>query len=465
MMLMVLEQLDGGYVDTYVFDCADKENWGDIDPNVNIGNICDKEPFQPVFSLFKPPEIKTNPYTGKPMPNENIPYSQNEVTDVIMKNWITNNIPDYTQRLSQRSDSDEFADEADINKVYLFSAKQKVPPIYKALAANYYNRLRFAFVQVESEIGADLGGEFDVEKWPTLLISTAEGEKIPYDGKMKLPALKEFVDSYALNVGEEKEDRVIGSKKQSTLSNQVDKSGYMLLTNPFDIEEKIIDDQKAAIVYVASKDNMMHSNVIEELASEYGDFINLAMYAVDDVQASSSDLKKEFKSTKLPLFRYYNNQKTGEDKRASSFNIVLPSEAFNAEFEGPMGSAIKEAILREVHDTYITDVKEVSEKVYNQLAGPAAREGKVVVNYIYDGEDERGVDFTYKAVTTDPILDGEYVFFATDSPSEYMIGENTLPALIGMLPMDEENPMPRVFSFQGLKEFQGNYKGIVATLL
>jgi len=68
-------------------------------------------------------------------------------------------------------------------------------------------------------------------------------------------------------------------------------------------------------------------------------------------------------------------------------------------------------------------------------------------------------------VTTDPILDGEYVFFATDSPSEYMIGENTLPALIGMLPMDEENPMPRVFSFQGLKEFQGNYKGIVATLL
>ena len=123
MILMVLEQLEGGYVDTFVFDCANKENWGEVDPNVNISNLCEREPFQPVFSLFKPAEIKTNPYTGKPMPNENIPYSQNEVTDVIMKNWITNNIPDYTQRLSQRSDSDEFANETDISKVYLFSAK------------------------------------------------------------------------------------------------------------------------------------------------------------------------------------------------------------------------------------------------------------------------------------------------------------------------------------------------------
>ena len=60
--------------------------------------------------------------------------------------------------------------EDDINKVYLFSAKQKVPPIYKALATNFYNRLRFAFVQVESEIGGTLASEMEIEKWPTLLI-------------------------------------------------------------------------------------------------------------------------------------------------------------------------------------------------------------------------------------------------------------------------------------------------------
>lgn len=110
----------------------------------------------------------------------------------------------------------------------------------------------------------------------------------------------------------------------------------MLLTNPVDIEDKILSDQRAALIFVASKDNMLHSAIIEDLAQEYGDFINIGMYVVDDIQASNSDLKKEFKSTKLPIFRYYPNQKEGEAKRSASFNIVLPSEAYNSEFEGPM---------------------------------------------------------------------------------------------------------------------------------
>ena len=279
------------------------------------------------------------------MPNENIPYSGSEITDTILKNWITNHIPDYTARISQRSDADEFASEGDISKVYLFSAKQKVPPIYKALASNFYNRLRFAFINVESEIGAPLGEEFEIEKWPTLLVHTTEGDKVIYDGKMKLPALKEFVAPHALAEGEEKEERVIGSKTQTTLNNQKDKSGYMLLTNPADIEDKILSDQRAALIFVATKDNMLHSSALEDIAQEYGDFINVGMYVVDDIQASSSELKKEFKSTKLPIFRYYPNLKKDDAKKSASHNIVLPSEAYDSEFEEAMKEAIKSAIV------------------------------------------------------------------------------------------------------------------------
>ena len=52
----------------------------------------------------------------------------------------------------------------------------------------------------------------EIEKWPTLLVLTTEGEKLIYDGNMKLPAMKEFIAPYALAEGEEKEERVIGSK-------------------------------------------------------------------------------------------------------------------------------------------------------------------------------------------------------------------------------------------------------------
>ena len=79
------------------------------------------------------------------------------------------------------------------------------------------------------------------------------------------------------------------------------------------------------------------------------------------------------------------------------------------------------------------------------MAGPIAREQKVVVNYIYD--DENGVDFTYKAVSTDPLLADAFAFFATDGPSESMKADNTLPALVGMMPIDDENPSPRIFNF------------------
>ena len=59
---------------------------------------------------------------------------------------------------------------------------------------------------------------------------------------MKLNALKEFVAPHALAEGEEKEERVIGSKTQTTLNKQSDKSGYMLLTSPYDVEDKILAD-------------------------------------------------------------------------------------------------------------------------------------------------------------------------------------------------------------------------------
>ena len=80
MMLQVLEQLDGGYVETQVFDCgtADLDN---VDPSISLPRLCANEPFQPTFNLFKPPEIKLNPYTGKPMPTENINFQGAEVND------------------------------------------------------------------------------------------------------------------------------------------------------------------------------------------------------------------------------------------------------------------------------------------------------------------------------------------------------------------------------------------------
>jgi len=85
-----------------------------------------------------------------------------------------------------------------------------------------------------------------------------------------------------------------------------------------------------------------------------GSYMKIALMVVDESQ--NADLKREFKSSKVPQWRFYPNLKTGQDKRAASYEIV-----------GPKGGApeeVWEAVTEEIHSNYETDVKDVSEKVY-----------------------------------------------------------------------------------------------------
>ena len=88
-----------------------------------------------------------------------------------------------------------------------------------------------------------------------------------------------------------------------------------------------------------------------------GSFVNVALLVVDE--NSSADLKREFKSTKTPQFRFYPNLKTGQEKRTASFEIVYPK---NGEIKD-----VKAAVIEEVHSNYESDVKDVSEKVYYSM--------------------------------------------------------------------------------------------------
>ena len=59
---------------------------------------------------------------------------------------------------------------------------------------------------------------------------------------------------------------------------------------------------------------------------------------VVDPETNSAELKREFKSSKLPQFRFYPNLKTGEEKHRASYEIVLPRDA----------DKVKEAVIEEI---------------------------------------------------------------------------------------------------------------------
>lgn len=52
---------------------------------------------------------------------------------------------------------------------------------------------------------------------------------------------------------------------------------------------------------------------------------------------------------------------------------------------------------------------------------------------------------------------------ALDEPSDSIKANAILPAVSGMLFIDEENPTPRIFNFQGMTKI--HYREVVTTLL
>ena len=60
----------------------------------------------------------------------------------------------------------------------------------------------------------------------------------------------------------------------------------MLLTGVSDIDDKILTEASAALIYVTQKDDMKYMEIVEDLARDYGSFMNIGLFVVDDLQKS-----------------------------------------------------------------------------------------------------------------------------------------------------------------------------------
>lgn len=115
----------------------------------------------------------------------------------------------------------------EVNRVILFSKKAKTPPIYKVLASEFRDRLRFAFIEAEKQEEImrqfrDMATEF-----PTIIVmktfDTTTNQTLDvvpmlkYDKKeYKLDELKEYLNQFAR--ADKKEAPVRESDKQSSES-------------------------------------------------------------------------------------------------------------------------------------------------------------------------------------------------------------------------------------------------------
>jgi len=103
-----------------------------------------------------------------------------------------NSISDYVFPASTQNIDSFLAKEG--AKVILFTDKTKAPPLIKGLAAQFLNRINFAFVK---DSDSSLVKRFNVEKFPTILVAKADGETVIYDQEINPTNLHNFLENYA----------------------------------------------------------------------------------------------------------------------------------------------------------------------------------------------------------------------------------------------------------------------------
>lgn len=150
--------------------------------------------------------------------------------------------------------------------------------------------------------------------------------------------------------------------------------------------------------------------------------------------------------------RFYKNNLFGEDKNAKSFEIYMKS-----------GSKGLSQVMEEINEGIEHDVREISEKIFNNMAVSAAvEEKKNVIVYFYSDDK---ISLHFKALSAVKYLHDDFVFMSIFEPSEQILEAfqvRQLPAVGGILKaIGDDATNARQFTYGGPIVFDDLLKNLL----
>lgn len=129
------------------------------------------------FYVYRQPELKKNPYTGEKMKVNMIPYREPQINPQSFKKYMMGCLSDYTIKVETEKDFNLLVsnkDEKDINKVLIFTKKDKAVPAIKALSAQFKDKLRIFIVHAPEEKRSDyikqLLADYEIKDLPKMVV-------------------------------------------------------------------------------------------------------------------------------------------------------------------------------------------------------------------------------------------------------------------------------------------------------
>ena len=167
---------------------------------------CKKNEYNDAFPrirLFVPPEKRYNYEEKKIKKHLDIPFTEKEITEKALFNFMTVNTPNRSQKLDSYSIV-PFLDSDSMNKIILFTNKHYPGVMFRGLTNNYYDKILFGTVH-SSE--TDLIKKYNITTFPTLMAyRTQEKEYLLNEPEIEfftgnpnnVQSLVEFMDKYQL---------------------------------------------------------------------------------------------------------------------------------------------------------------------------------------------------------------------------------------------------------------------------
>ncbi|KAI9324431.1 hypothetical protein DFJ73DRAFT_872633 [Zopfochytrium polystomum] len=174
---------------------------------------------------------------------------QGQRTSKSIVDFMLPKIPNYVRSLSSTGKAaslDDFLkEEPGLAKVIMATSKDKTPPLYKALSAEYYDRLLLGEVKSSDKA---LVEKLNASTFPSVFVVPKDADlagAILFEGDLKHGPLVEFLNKYAAPPKGKKEKKEKKEKKDKTQSDSTksESSASDPVTIPFDpVVPEIVDE-------------------------------------------------------------------------------------------------------------------------------------------------------------------------------------------------------------------------------
>jgi hypothetical protein len=216
----------------------------------------------PRMVVYSPPDYRRNPYTGEKQYFTEHMFTQREVNEPLIYNFITSFIKGKSITLTSNN-IEGFLDNNIFNKVILFTEREETSILYKGLSSFFYDKLVFGEVKKNNKA---LIKRFGIKTFPSIIVYVTQQDNMfldeprieRFNGTITSQSIAYFVGEYALpdkmwvrierkeNLEELKYKVSLKDLSDNTymryLSNFISKRFIVYLTN--EIEAEIPDDIK-----------------------------------------------------------------------------------------------------------------------------------------------------------------------------------------------------------------------------